>query len=111
MTPEDAQLLVCPLCRGALCFRGALRGRVLTDGTLQCGGCDRAWPVRDGMPRLVDEAQVRGVDWLMRAIYDAGARLHDPAVRVLLPLLQGSGADALRDGYMPRLELAALHKR
>ena len=53
--------------------------------------------MRDGLPRLVDDAQVRGVDWVMRAVYDAGARLHDPGVRCLLPPLQCSGAEALRD--------------
>jgi ubiquinone/menaquinone biosynthesis C-methylase UbiE len=66
--------------------------------------------VHDGLPRLVDDAQIRGVDWVMRAVYDAGACLHDPGVRVLLPLLQFSGAAALRDGYMPRLELDALRR-
>jgi ubiquinone/menaquinone biosynthesis C-methylase UbiE len=37
--------------------------------------------------------------------------LHDPAVRFLLPALQGSSAQALRDGYMPRLELDDLRSR
>ncbi len=53
---------------------------------------------------------MRGPDWLMRLIYDHLAPLHDPAVRVLLPLLQFSGADALRDGYMKHLDLGALRR-
>lgn len=108
MTPEDARLLRCPSCGGELQHRGRLRAGHLDDGALRCRGCRRSWPVRHGLPRLVDDARVRGVDRLMRAIYDAGARLHDPGVRFLLPLLQSSGADQLRDGYMPRLELGAL---
>jgi SAM-dependent methyltransferase/uncharacterized protein YbaR (Trm112 family) len=110
MTPEDARLLVCPVCGGGLAFRGRLQRHQLGDGALHCRRCRRPWAVRDGLPRLVDDAQVRGIDWVMRAVYDAGARLHDPGVRFLLPLLQGSGAEALRDGYMPRLELDALRR-
>jgi ubiquinone/menaquinone biosynthesis C-methylase UbiE/uncharacterized protein YbaR (Trm112 family) len=111
MTPADARLVVCPSCRGKLAFRGRLRAGALGEGELRCRGCGRRWPVRGGLPRLVDEAHVRGVDWVMRTIYDAGARLHDPGVQFLLPLLQGSDAAALRDGYMPRLELDRLRRR
>lgn len=108
MKPDDAQLLVCPLCRSTLAVHATCREGLLHDGALCCRRCPRTWPVRDGLPRLVDEAAVRGVDWLMRQIYDRFAALHDPAVRFLLPLLQFSTADALRDGYMQRLELARL---
>jgi ubiquinone/menaquinone biosynthesis C-methylase UbiE len=62
--------------------------------------------VRDGLPHLFDEAQVRGLDWLSRLSYDAFARLHDPAVRFLLPVLQLESAS--RDHFMRRLDLATL---
>lgn len=110
MTPDDARLLVCPACRSALAFHGTCRQGLLCDGALDCPRCGRGWPVGDGLPRLADDAEVRGADWLMRLIYDRFAVLHDPAVRFLLPLLQFSTADALRDGYMKRLELARLRR-
>ena len=110
MTPDDARLLVCPRCRGPLALAGTRHGAALVDGTLTCRTCRHAWPVRDGLPRLVDERAVAGPDRLMRLIYDNLAVLHDPAVRVLLPVLQFSSADHLRDGYMPRLELDRLHR-
>ena len=110
MTAEDARLLVCPLCRARLVFHGTRIDGELREGELACCACPRRWPVRDGLPRLVDEGNVAGPDRLMRFIYDNFAVLHDPAVHLLLPVLQCSTADALRDGYMPRLELRGLRR-
>src|SRR5512147_592451 len=110
MTAEDARLLVCPVCRARLVFHGTRLDGELCEGELACVACPHRWPVGDGLPRLVDEARVAGPDWLMRLIYDNFAVLHDPAVRLLLPLLQCSTAAALRDGYMPRLELRGLRR-
>jgi len=108
MTCGDVAALSCPSCRGPLGFEGTLAGEHLDRGTLRCGRCAGEWPVEDGIPDLVDEAEVRGLDRLMRFFYDLGAPLHDPAVRYLLPLLQGSSEEALREAYMPRLELGGL---
>jgi len=67
------------------------------------------------MPRLYEEAAVRGPDRLMRRIYDALPSLHDPAVRYTLPLFQYGRRDslgitehALRDGLVARLRLGEL---
>jgi len=64
--------------------------------------------VRDGLPRLVDEAGVRRADRFMRVLYDRLAVLHDPITRALFPPLQGISEAAARDGYMKRLALASL---
>lgn len=108
MTPADVSALACPTCRGPLAFEGELAGHTLAHGRLRCGSCARLWPVQDGLPRLVDEAEVRGLDRWMRVLYDGFAVLHDPAVRLLLPLLQGSSEAALRTGYIRRLDLPAV---
>jgi ubiquinone/menaquinone biosynthesis C-methylase UbiE/uncharacterized protein YbaR (Trm112 family) len=110
MTPDDLRLLVCPVCGGTVRYRTRTPGRSIRDGTLHCRSCRRDWPVRDGLPRLVDEEEVRGVDCVMRIAYDTFAVFHDPAVWLLLPVLQGSGAVDLRDGYMRRLELGTLRR-
>jgi ubiquinone/menaquinone biosynthesis C-methylase UbiE/uncharacterized protein YbaR (Trm112 family) len=104
----DVALLVCSACRGALGFEGALAGDEMADGGLHCGGCGRDWPVEDGLPNFVDEAAVGGVERLMRFIYDHFAALHDPAVRVLTPLLQSISEQTGRERYMRRLELDRL---
>jgi ubiquinone/menaquinone biosynthesis C-methylase UbiE/uncharacterized protein YbaR (Trm112 family) len=105
MTPHDVAKLACPACAGALRFEGTVAAGHLERGELACAGCRRAWVVRDGIPDLVDEAQVGGLDRIMRFVYDRIAPLHDPATYVLLPLLQGDSEAATRDGHMRRLRL------
>jgi ubiquinone/menaquinone biosynthesis C-methylase UbiE/uncharacterized protein YbaR (Trm112 family) len=106
MTVTDVGTLRCPVCRGPLAFEGTLAGTELSAGTLRCVPCARGWPVRDGLPHLVDEVRVGGPDRLMRTLYDWLAPLHDPLTRALFPLLQGTSEDSARDGYMRRLALA-----
>jgi ubiquinone/menaquinone biosynthesis C-methylase UbiE/uncharacterized protein YbaR (Trm112 family) len=101
MSPADLARLVCPTCRARLALTAPAR--------LACTGCGAAWPIERGLPRLYREATVRGSDRLMRLFYDGLPSLHDPLTRHLLPLLQAGGTEAaLRDGYMKRIDLAAL---
>jgi ubiquinone/menaquinone biosynthesis C-methylase UbiE/uncharacterized protein YbaR (Trm112 family) len=111
MTLTATGVLACPTCRGRLRFEGTLAGDELDTGALSCASCARAWPVRDGLPRLVDEAGVRRADRFMRVLYDRLAPLHDPITRVLFPPLQGSSERAARDVYMKRLALGDLAAR
>ena len=47
--PELLEILVCPDCRAEV--------RALRDDALECRGCGRVYPVRDGIPvLLVEEA-------------------------------------------------------
>ena len=108
MTPADVGTIVCPACRGPLEFEGRLAGDELATGTLRCTRCGRGWPVRDGLPRLVDEDRIRRADRFMRVLYDWFAPLHDPLTRALFPPLQGISERAARDGYMTRLALGSL---
>jgi ubiquinone/menaquinone biosynthesis C-methylase UbiE/uncharacterized protein YbaR (Trm112 family) len=111
MTVADARILACPACHHPLAFEGTLTGDALATGILACAGCPRRWPVRDGLPRLVDEAQVHGRDRFMRLLYEWLAALHDPLTRVLFPPLQGTSERVARDAYMRRLELDDLGPR
>src|SRR4029453_18234544 len=108
MTLADVGTLACPACRGPLEFEGQLAGNDLASGVLRCGRCVRGWPVRDGLPRLVDENLVPRADRFMRVLYDWLAPLHDPVTRALFPPLQGTSERAARDGYMRRLALGGL---
>jgi len=108
MTPVDVGTLACPACRGSLEFEGRRAGDDLDVGTLRCGRCGRDWPVRDGLPRLVDENRVQRTDRFIRMLYDWLAPFHDPVTRALFPPLQGMSERAARDGYMTRLALGSL---
>ncbi len=111
MTPADAAHLRCPQTGAPLRFDGTLdaRGHLAT-GHLRPPGAGPTWRVLDGLPRLYREAQVARADRFMRRFYDGLPRAHDPAVKVLLPLLQGFSEteDRLRDAYIARLDLGSL---
>lgn len=108
---DDLPRLRCPESGGALRFEGEAPGGWLAEGALRAED-GRTWPVREGLPRLYREEQVRGPDRLMRHIYDGLPALHDPVVKLTLPLFQTGGTEGqLRNGYMRRLDLAALVPR
>lgn len=55
MKPSLSELLCCPSCGGALALDAAeLRGDEVMEGALRCG-CGRAYPVRAGVPRFVEQ--------------------------------------------------------
>lgn len=110
MRPDDLRVLRCPTCRGRLIPAEGPADAGRGEGTLDCA-CGARWPVRDGLPRLFREGDVHGSDRLLRVVYDCGARLHDPAVRHLLPLFDSCDEATLRDGYLRRLDLASLTPR
>ncbi len=111
LTIADVALLRCPETGAGLRLAGRAPGGFLAEGELRAPG-GRVWAVRDGLPRMYREAQVQGTDRLMRHIYDGLPFLHDPVVKTTLPIFQTGGTEAqLRDGYMRRLDLAALRPR
>lgn len=111
MNVADLSRVVCPDCRVPLTWEGQLDGGALSEGRLACAGCGARWPVREGLPRLYREEQVRGPDRLLRVIYDGLPALHDPLTFVLTPVLQATTEARLREGYLHRLELGSLRPR
>ncbi|MBI5515355.1 MAG: methyltransferase domain-containing protein [Deltaproteobacteria bacterium] len=112
LAPEDVPLLRCPGCRGALRWEGSLRAGRLWEGALACARCAPPWPLREGLARLYREGEVRGTDRLLRVFYDGLPALHDPAVRLLIPLFQTEGSErSLREGYLRRMDLGSLKTR
>lgn len=49
MDSKLLEILVCPLCKGPLVYRKA-------EGELLCKGDRLAYPVRDGIPVMLEEA-------------------------------------------------------
>jgi len=108
MTPADVAVLVCPRCRSGLEFHGTTRDEQIVAGILRCLACGRAWPVRDGLPHLVEDDDVAGLDRVMRLVYDVIAPLHDTLTSVVVPVMQFGSEAATRDAYIRRLDLRAL---
>jgi ubiquinone/menaquinone biosynthesis C-methylase UbiE/uncharacterized protein YbaR (Trm112 family) len=112
MRIEDIRRLACPSCRGPLDVEESHRGESVAARPLRCSRCRALWPVSGGLLRLYREEQVKSTDRLMRVIYNALPSLHDPATRLLLPLMQGGGSEpVMRDKYMRRIDLGSLIPR
>jgi ubiquinone/menaquinone biosynthesis C-methylase UbiE/alkylhydroperoxidase/carboxymuconolactone decarboxylase family protein YurZ/uncharacterized protein YbaR (Trm112 family) len=112
LTLADAELTACPTCRARLQYRGSQdEDELLATGLLHCTGCGSHWPVRGGVPSLVDRSEVHLFDQFLGVVYDLIAPVHDLAVRLALPLLQFSSEGAMRDRYMRRIALTALRSR
>lgn len=112
MRIADTRLLVCPLSQKPLRWEGTNLELTLVDGTLQEPDTGRAWAVVDGLPRLFDEANLKGTDRLLRHIHDGLPAAHRPLLRVGLPLLQGGGTEAaLNEALLEQLRLGELERR
>ena len=79
-------------------------------GAVECSGCTRCWPVRDGIPRILSEGRLGSRDKAMRCVYDAFAPFHDMAVDHVLPLVQRQSARSLRASYIEHIELDGLEE-
>ncbi len=109
MRIADASLLVCPRTGSPLTWDGTNLELCLADGHLRTADAATAWPVVDGLPRLYDEALLKGTDRLMRHIHDHLPRAHRPLLRAALPLLQGGGSErVLREALLEQLRLGEL---
>src|SRR5262249_54575541 len=65
-------------------------------------------PVRRGIARLYDEREVRGLDRLLRPVYDVISPFHDAGADVVLPILQYPDPESSREHYIARLALGEL---
>jgi uncharacterized protein YbaR (Trm112 family) len=108
LTTDDIGLLACPACRGAVRFQGEIREERLYQGSLTCASCATPWPVRSGLAKLYDEDALTLKERLIRLSYDKFGRIHDPLVRIVMPLLRPETAAENRERYLARLELASL---
>src|SRR5258706_4771365 len=110
ITPHDVQRLRCPVprCREPLRFEGEQLDGHLDSGVLRCRSDNHSYGVRGGIPLLVTERDVSGMDALLRPIYDLIAPVHDAGVQYMLPLLQFPDPRATRVNYIEKLEIDRL---
>ena len=107
LTNRDLERLRCPVraCRSELhLHRGDLE-----NGVLRCGSePPHSYGIRGGIPFLVNEAEVSGMDAILRPIYDMIAPVHDAGVKYMLSALQFPDPRARRQNYIAKLELEKL---
>ena len=71
MNPKTLRFFMCPFCQESLDLKATSteNGRVLR-GEMTCGGCRRAWPIVNGVPRFVSAdnyARSFGAEWTLFA--------------------------------------------
>jgi SAM-dependent methyltransferase len=111
LTRADLSVLGAPGTGAPLRFQGRERDGAFWAGVLRDEAHHRQWCVEEGIARLYEPAQVTGPDALMRQVYDGLPSLHDPGVRLGLPLYGGGTEREIREGYLPCLDLAGLRPR
>lgn len=112
ITLSDLAQMRCPIesCRSPLLFQGTWSGAELESGVLKCEKASppHSYGVRGGIPFLLSDSEVEGMDGLLRPIYDMIAPVHDAGVRYMLPVLQFPDPRASRRNYITELELEKL---
>jgi len=113
ITNADLARLRCPIapCDAQVDFAGSVGAKTgfLESGVLTCrSGAHHAFGVRGGIPFLVSEADVSGMDAILRPIYDMIAPVHDAGVKYMLAALQFPDPRARRQNYIAKLEFGGL---
>lgn len=111
LTAKDIRFLRCLKCKNKLSYYGTQRSSYIDKGQIRCKKCEQSWSVKDGLVFCYDEQKILGTDRLLRVLYNSFARLHDPAVRYLLPLMHYKTEDSLRKAFVKELGLNCLFKR
>jgi len=112
LRPSDVDRLQCPETGEPLVWRGDTRQGRLWSGELISGWTSVRWPVRRGRVVLYRDHEIGDTDRFMRRIYNSGAALHDPLVRLGLPFFQLGGTEhSLREFLVERMELDQLRPR
>ncbi|MBW1918452.1 MAG: methyltransferase domain-containing protein [Deltaproteobacteria bacterium] len=53
MRKDVISYLTCPICNNELKLKATIESSEVISGSLICGGCNKAYPIIDGIPRLV----------------------------------------------------------
>jgi ubiquinone/menaquinone biosynthesis C-methylase UbiE len=101
MKPETVSLLCDPVSREPL--RLAEEGGALL---LVAGGSGRRFPIRDGIPNFLDEADLSGPNGRYQRLYDRLAAFYD-ASTWLYALLKHTKEETRRREYLSELEVQA----
>ena len=106
MKPESVAILRSPQSHEPL----RLESKTEPDGTVAAAlvsiPSGERYPMRDGIPVLLDQSTVTGSNLRYQRAYDRAARLYDPAIG-LVAALAGGNERRFRWGYLERLGIHA----
>lgn len=108
MDPTTLAGLRCPACGGTLALDDSAAGRGASSdtvsGKIACAACGRAYPVDDGIPRLMHPPRLLPSDSEFQLKYDRGAEEYDAGLRWLFASF-GQDQASFRRGLIDKLDL------
>ncbi len=81
MRQEALDVLRCPACHGAFGLAPS-GGAEVDEGELKCAACGRAWPVRNGIPRLMFPEELAKEDAQVERFWNRIAPTYDIVSRI-----------------------------
>jgi ubiquinone/menaquinone biosynthesis C-methylase UbiE/uncharacterized protein YbaR (Trm112 family) len=105
MRKNTLEILICPTCHGNLNFQGD-SGDPIWTGRLHCTGCQREYPVENGIPRFIQSAQLTGLNQRLSRAYDWFSWVYRAFSRLAfasIGMKEETGRREITDRIEPRL--------
>jgi len=100
MQSQTLDLLACPICQSELELRGG--NEVVVTGSLNCPGCQRVFPVQEGIPHFIRMEELTGLNRRFAYLYDWFSYVYGLYSRLAFAFL--GGEDRNRREVLGRLE-------
>ncbi len=98
------EILRCPYCTGHLDLPSVSSNASIEHGTLVCHGCQKSYPIQNGIPHFIKESDLTGQNKKFAYLYDWFSLIYTEFSRVAFHLLGTTDATARRE-VLGKLEL------
>jgi ubiquinone/menaquinone biosynthesis C-methylase UbiE/uncharacterized protein YbaR (Trm112 family) len=103
MKRTTLELLACPACHGELYLQASSGDGLIESGNLSCFTCQKIFPIKQGMPRFIQENELEGLNKTFAHLYDWFSWIYTGFSKVGFRLLGTSDSQARRE-LLARLE-------
>jgi ubiquinone/menaquinone biosynthesis C-methylase UbiE len=76
MKRKTVELLACPTCRGDLFPNDRGNSETIETGTLICAGCQRQYPIKEGIVHFIEPEELTGLNSRFARFYDRFTRVY-----------------------------------
>lgn len=104
MQPDTLALLADPVTGGPLQFEGKQTAEMINDGLLVAAKSKRVFPIRDGVPCFLDEAEIAGLNRKYLNLYNNLAPFYDLPY-ALFDFFSRGGVSRIRLEYLSELRI------